>query len=61
MIVPALPCMVGGSLSRMHFGYREALLPDSRLTLMKEVMSMSDYEILMVVIAIIGLIVAVIR
>ncbi len=53
--------MVGGSLSRMHFGYREALLPDSRLTLMKEVMSMSDYEILMVVIAIIGLIVAVIR
>ncbi len=55
----ALPCMVGGSLSFL-IGYREALPLDSHAEL-AEVMSMSDYELLMVVIAIIGLVVAVIR
>ena len=51
--------MVGGSLSiDQDIGRR--CFPILRKK-MKEVMSMSDYELLMVVIAIMGLIVAVIR
>lgn len=46
--------------SRIFIGYREALPLDSHSESL-EVMSMSDYEMLMVVIAIIGLVIAVIR
>ena len=41
-------------------GCQEALLLDS-LAELAEVMAMSDYELLMIVIAIVGLVVAVIR
>ena len=59
ILIPALPCMVGGSLSiDQDIGRR--CFPILRKK-MKEVMSMSDYELLMVVIAIMGLIAAVIR
>ena len=52
--------MVGGSLSFSESDIGRRCLSILRKK-MKEVMSMSDYELLMIVIAIAGLVVAVIR